>query len=84
MDSRDECKACACVACLDGFNACTVDRGCMDILECVGATGCSGPECLMPWNCGGVIFGNGGFGSPSAQNALQLYRCITGSGCPCL
>jgi hypothetical protein len=84
MESPGECKACACVACLDGFNACTTDPGCMEILECVGETGCTGPQCLLPWNCGGAILGNGGFGSPSAQNAQELYQCITGSGCPCL
>ena len=84
MDSADQCKACVCVACLDGFNACTMDQGCMEILDCVMATGCQGPACLLPWNCAGVIFGSGGPGSPSLQNAQELYQCSTGSGCPCI
>ena len=84
MDSPDQCKACVCGACLDGFNACTMDQGCMEILECVMATGCQGPECLLPWNCAGEIFGSGGPGSPSVQNAMELYQCSTGSGCPCI
>jgi hypothetical protein len=81
--ATDECEVCTCGSCYDRLDACLVDSGCTDIIECIDNTGCSGFGCYRSTTCRGVIDANGGLFGQSVNRVVQLSNCITQSGCPC-
>jgi len=81
--ASNDCQVCLCTSCLDWLGPCIGDVGCMQILNCVAVTGCSGSGCYQPNTCQPVIDSFGGLGSSSASRAISLYQCQGQANCPC-
>ncbi|MEZ4373076.1 MAG: hypothetical protein AB7S68_16010 [Polyangiaceae bacterium] len=80
--AADDCDVCTCDGCRAEWDACQDDMGCIAIVDCAKAAGCSGAQCLGP--CGQVIQQNGGVQGQPAQLALGLGTCQSttcGSDC---
>lgn len=72
--AADSCQECGCNSCLEQFNACELDIGCVAIRICAENAMCSDVDCIGP--CGDVINNNGGpFGEPLAK-LMALGDCM--------
>lgn len=71
----DECGECICDKCLDPWQKCAADEGCVKIRACAVLTECAGFECEGP--CATPLFEHGGLWGPSGSLAVLLGQCAT-------
>lgn len=77
------CDVCLERECPDALKSCFNDFGCVAILSCIEATGCSAFECYDDKACRSVIDDHGGLQGESMNTMLGLLSCAFLSDCPC-
>lgn len=84
VNMDDPCEVCVVTSCTAESVACCEQEGCLDIIACAQATGCSGVDCYTPETCQKVIDEAGGvaiavnFAAPLGECALA--NCATECG----
>jgi hypothetical protein len=78
-----DCQTCVLQACGSQLIECVQDFGCIAIIGCAQATGCTGINCYSDKYCKGVIDEWGGPAGSSMNELLQTFACTVNSGCSC-